>query len=174
MPLTGINIFSSSALFSTIEPIIPEFFYDKGVLYFEDLFWGILVFYTLALGFLQLRVNPGLSFMHYLDRHKADRICKLLPADKRGEILSMMAQDHYVEITTENGSHLQRMSMKSAIGMAKNLDGLQIHRSHWVATSALLSLERSSDRIFAILRDGRKVPVSKSKVAEVQQVLDRR
>lgn len=171
--LTGLNIVLSATLFSLVEPVIPTYFYDKGVLHFEDLFWKILIFYALALSYLQMRIRGKVCFNTYQKRHKIRTIEHLVPADKRGPLVALSAQDHYVSIITEKGEHLNRMSMKEAIALAPEGEGMQVHRSHWVAFNAMLSLDKTSDRYFVKLRNGTLLPVAKSKVKDVREVLDR-
>ncbi len=169
--LTALNIVLSANLFALIEPAIPNYFYNEGVLTYRDLIFGILVFYALALGYLQLRLNKYYCFTRYEQRHRVRDLNSLLPADKRGPIINLSAQDHYVEITTENGQHMNRMSMKEAVNMLPENTGIQVHRSHWVAYSAMLSLETQAGRRILMLRNGQKVPVSKAKIYDVMLAL---
>ena len=162
----------SSALMSQTTPLLGFLlpnteFYPKNIVFFK--FLGV---YAVGEFFFLARFYKNFNFEFYKKLHKEDSFFKILPVEKRGVLISMMAQDHYVEITTEKGTHLHRMPMKAAIEMVKGEDGLQVHRSHWVAASALHALEESPSRIFATLRDGRKIPVSKSKVAEVRKIIE--
>ena len=169
--LTVLNAIISAHIFAFIEPIIPNYFYTQGVLHYKDLIHGIAVFYLIALLYLQMRLNKYVCLNCYADRHNTKDMNNLLPADKRGEILALSAQDHYVEIATVHGFHLNRMSMKEAVEMLPEKAGLQVHRSHWVAYNAMISLSRTSDRYQIELRNGVQVPVSRSKVTEVKAFL---
>ena len=166
--LTLLNALISANIFAFVEPIIPNYFYREGVLSYKDLIFGILVFYMIALLYLQLRLNKYICLNCYWDRHKSQDINSLMPADKRGDIMAIYAQDHYVNITTNKGEHLHRMSMKEAVAMIPENTGLQVHRSHWVAFSAMLTLQKQSDKYQLELRNGTKIPVSRTKIAELK------
>jgi len=170
--LTVVNAIISANIFAFIEPIIPNYFYTQGVLHYKDLIYGITVFYLIALLYLQMRLNKYVCLNCYGDRHDTKDMHNLLPADKRGEILALSAQDHYVEIATVHGFHLNRMSMKEAVEMLPEKAGMQVHRSHWVAYNAMISLNRTSDRYQIELRNGAQVPVSRSKITEVKAFLN--
>ncbi len=172
--LTVLNIVISANIFAFVEPIIPTFFYSTGVLHYQDLIFGILVFYALALGYLHLQLRKHISLNRYIDRHKTNSIFAILPADARGDVVALTAQDHYVEIITENGRHLVRMTMKKAIEMLPENAGIQVHRSHWVAFPAILNLEKTGSRYALLLRSGEKFPVGKAGVSEVQAFLEKR
>ncbi|MBL1437293.1 MAG: LytTR family transcriptional regulator [Rhodobacteraceae bacterium] len=172
--LTALNVVLSANIFALIEPEIPYYFYDDGVLVYQDLIYGMLVFYALALGYLQLRLNKYYCFNRYQKRHLVKDLNSIIPADKRGIIVAISAQDHYVEITTENGQHMARMSMTEAVAMLAEDLGVQVHRSHWVSFKAMLALERTTGRRFLTLRNGAKIPVSKAKTQEVISALNDR
>ena len=86
-------------------------------------------------------------------------------------ILSLCAQDHYVEVTTEKGSELCLMRLKDAITEAEPEEGLQIHRSHWVAKSAVEKLETKGSSWQVRLTDGRVLIVSQSRLKELKAFL---
>jgi len=169
--LTALNAIISANIFALIEPLIPNTFYSKGVLHYSDLIYGILVFYLIALMYLQLRLNKHVCLNCYSSRHKTQDIYNLIPADKRGEVLALSAQDHYVVIATENGEHLTRMSMKQAVEMLPKDSGLQVHRSHWVAYSAIVSLNQTSGKYQLELRNGARIPASRNKITDVKAFL---
>lgn len=170
--ITALTVILSANIFALIEPAIPNYFYSEGVLRYQDLIYGILVFYALALGYLQLRLNKHYCFHCYVQRHGLRDLISLIPADKRGQIISVSAQDHYVEITTENGKHVNRMSMKEAIAMLPVDEGIQVHRSHWVSINAILSIEENASRCFLTLRNGQQIPVSKTKIPAVSAAIN--
>ncbi len=79
----------------------------------------------------------------------------------RGPILSLQSQDHYVEVVTGLGSELILMRLADAIDEVST-DGMQVHRSWWVARDAVAELARSDGRHELRLKDGRQVPVSRA------------
>ena len=114
------------------------------------------------------------GILKFRQRHKKRNLEETVPADKRGPLVALSAQDHYVEILTENGSHLNRISMAEAVAMAPAEAGMSVHRSHWVAYNSMVSLNKSAERYHLKLRSGASIPVAKTKVAEVLKYLNSR
>lgn len=100
-------------------------------------------------------------------------VARLAP-ENRGAVISLTAQDHYVEITTTGGAELVLMRLSDAISELQGLPGVQIHRSHWVALSAIRSTSRSAGRMNVTLVDGRSLPVATTREKSVRATLDRR
>lgn len=76
-------------------------------------------------------------------------------------LISLSKQDHYLEVVTEAGSEIILKRMSDAIAELDGYPGLQIHRSHWVADTAIVGFERDGSRSFVRLIDGRRLPVSR-------------
>lgn len=91
-----------------------------------------------------------------------------LPNDQRGRLSHMTMQDHYVDIRTDKGGALVLMRFADAIAETQGVDGLQIHRSHWVAKQAVMRLVRKDGRIFLQMRDDTLLPVSRTYIAAVR------
>ena len=105
------------------------------------------------------------------------RLHRRLPADHQNPvspIISLSMQDHYVEITTQAGQHLVLMRFSDAIAELDDLQGLRIHRSHWVSTHHMKGLRRAGNRTMLQLSDDRELPVSQTYKAAVQDALSRR
>lgn len=91
-----------------------------------------------------------------------------LPINLRGRLYRLSMQDHYVEVVTDKGAHLVLMRLSDAIAETAGVDGLQIHRSHWVAREAVRDCIRRGDRLVLRLSDGMELPVSRSRLREVR------
>ncbi len=98
-------------------------------------------------------------------------LLKRVSPDKRGTILTLNAQDHYVEITTSKGRELVLIRLADAIAEMGAAEGLQVHRSWWVARGAIAELARQDGRQILRLNDGRDVPVSRAQAAKVRDWL---
>ncbi|GAA4248473.1 LytTR family DNA-binding domain-containing protein [Azospirillum formosense] len=93
-----------------------------------------------------------------------------LPARLGRDLLALEMEDHYVRAHTAEGSDLILMRLRDAIAELAGLDGMQVHRSHWVAAAAVAGVERKPDgKLVLVLRDGRRVPVSRSHAAAVRE-----
>ena len=87
-------------------------------------------------------------------------------------VLSLSAQDHYVEVTTELGTDMCLLRFRDAIAENASEEGFQIHRSHWVAKSAVVKLETRNSTGQVQLVDGRALKVSQSRLAEFKNYLN--
>ena len=86
-----------------------------------------------------------------------------LPKHLQGQALvAVRAEDHYVSIITSHGSALVHMKFSDALLMLANHPGLKVHRSWWVATDAVASLQRRGGRLNLLLTSGQRVPVSRN------------
>ena len=79
-----------------------------------------------------------------------------------GGLYAISSEDHYLRIQTSRGSDLILMRLADAIAELKGYDGMQVHRSWWVARQSVDHVKREQGRIFLILRDETAVPVSRT------------
>ena len=85
-----------------------------------------------------------------------------LPARLGRNLLHLHMQDHYVEVHTDEGSDLLLLRFRDALREVEGIDGAQVHRSHWVARSAVAGVVRRDGRVTLRLVNGNEVPVSRS------------
>ena len=85
-----------------------------------------------------------------------------LPAPKRGELQHLRMQDHYIEVHTDEGMEMVLLRFRDALREVEGVEGMQVHRSHWVAQAAVEGVERRDGRIRLRLVNGARVPVSRS------------
>lgn len=90
------------------------------------------------------------------------RLLNRIEPDLRGDIVSLSVRDHYVEVTTDRGQVSLLMRFADALDELEGVRGLRVHRSHWIAVTAILAIDRIAGRLFVRLRDGRSLPVSRS------------
>ena len=91
-----------------------------------------------------------------------------LPDRLGKDLLHLRMQDHYVEAHTAKGSDLILLRFRDALREVEGLDGIQVHRSHWVARAAVAGTLRRKGRIFLELANGSEVPVSRSFLPELR------
>lgn len=91
-----------------------------------------------------------------------------LPMAKRGELLSIETADHYLNVTTDRGSHLVLMRFKDALKHLEHAPGLQVHRSWWVAIDAIENVQKDNRKVSLQLKNQITVPVSKTYLAELK------
>ncbi|WP_188311892.1 LytTR family DNA-binding domain-containing protein [Salinarimonas soli] len=97
-------------------------------------------------------------------------IMRRLLIERRGRLLRLSVQDHYVEVHTERGMHLVLMRLADAIDETEGVPGLRVHRSHWVALEAIAGARREEGRVVLALRDGTIIPVSRGNVQALREV----
>lgn len=96
------------------------------------------------------------------------QILERVPLPQRGRLLALIVEDHYVDIVTDKGKTLVLMRLADAIREAGGVDGLQIHRSHWVATGAVVKSHRSDGKLTLELSNGLRLPVSRGYLPAVK------
>ncbi len=94
--------------------------------------------------------------------HSAAPFLSRLPSHLGSDLHHLRMQDHYVEAHTGKGSELILLRFRDALREVEGLDGLQVHRSHWVARTAVVRSYRRKGRVFLELGNGSEVPVSRS------------
>jgi hypothetical protein len=95
---------------------------------------------------------------------KSIDILARLQIQNRGPLLYLSMQDHYVNVVTSRGQELLLMRMSDAIKEAEGVDGLKIHRSHWVAVNGIKRVERQNSNYLIEMLDGQKLPISRGQV----------
>ena len=90
------------------------------------------------------------------------RFMQRVPAHLNGALLCIEAEDHYLRVHTDAGSDLILYRMADALSDLNGADGLQVHRSYWVARSAIADVERNGKRVSLKLANGLNVPVSRT------------
>jgi LytTr DNA-binding domain len=95
-----------------------------------------------------------------------------LPVEKRGALIRLSAADHYVEIVTVNGTGLVLMRLADAIAEAAPTEGMQVHRSHWLALAAVKSVKADGGRMLVEMPHGETIPVSRAQAPELRRRLE--
>lgn len=88
-----------------------------------------------------------------------------LPTALGREVLCLQMEDHYVRVHTPRGSALLLMSLSQAVTGLKGIEGLQTHRSWWVARLAVEQVIEDGRNIRLRLKGGLEAPVSRSRLA---------
>jgi hypothetical protein len=97
-------------------------------------------------------------------------LARLAPAH-RAPLWRMQVRDHYVDVVTEAGSESLLMRFGDAMAEADGTEGLQVHRSHWVARAAIAGVRREKGRLALRMHDGAEVPVSRTYQPQVEVLL---
>jgi hypothetical protein len=88
------------------------------------------------------------------------------------DIIYMMSELHYVRVVTAIGETLVLHNLKDAIAeLPSTYQGVQTHRSFWVATKFIESIKEKNGQNILILSTGKTIPVSRRKLPEVKEFL---
>ena len=101
--------------------------------------------------------------------NRAPALLERLPLPQRGRLLHLAVNDHYVDVTTDKGTSLILIRLSDAMREVAPTQGLQVHRSHWVALDAVRRGRRQDGKPVLELENGTVVPVSRTYLAEVKQ-----
>lgn len=94
------------------------------------------------------------------------------------QVLRLTVDDHYVEVYLTTGE-TQRVLIRfaDAVDEMDGLEGMCVHRSHWVASQAIRGVEKCGGREFVVLSDDSRIPVSRTyrpNLVEAGWIVDRR
>jgi hypothetical protein len=99
----------------------------------------------------------------------APRILGRLPVGLRGAALwAVQAEDHYVRFHTSAGSDLVLLRFSDALSELDGIEGAQVHRSWWVARSAVVGTSRTNGKLSLRLTNDVEAPVSRSYFAALR------
>lgn len=96
------------------------------------------------------------------------RLLERLPEDLRGDLINLSVKDHYVSVSTTLGTHDLLMRLSDAITEVGPVAGMQVHRSHWVATAQVIGGRRTADQAVLQMSNGAQIPVSRANLKAVE------
>ena len=91
-----------------------------------------------------------------------------LPERLGAEVIALQMEDHYVRVHTPRGSALVLMPMGQAVAAVDDLEGERVHRSWWVARSAVQDAVRDGRNLRLRLAGGLEAPVARTAVARLR------
>ncbi|MEX0311370.1 MAG: LytTR family DNA-binding domain-containing protein [Tateyamaria sp.] len=94
-----------------------------------------------------------------------------VPATLGRDLVALSAELHYTRVRTALGSDLILYPFGVALSDVRDEDGMQVHRSHWVALSHVTEVTRTGQRAVCALSDGSSVPVSRTYRSEFEERL---
>ncbi|MGI2226192.1 LytTR family DNA-binding domain-containing protein [Shewanella frigidimarina] len=103
-----------------------------------------------------------------IDTIQIELFMGLLPLEKRGQLLCLEMDDHYLKVHTDKGQHMLLMRLKDALMQLEGFPGLQTHRSWWVANHAVVSVNKENKKMSLLLTNHLEVPVSRTFVEAVK------
>jgi len=92
-----------------------------------------------------------------------------LPPHLREGLLALEMEDHYVRAHAAAGSALILLRMRDAVAELGDVDGLQVHRSWWVARSAIERIARDGRAVTLQLKGGLRAPVARNSLPMLRE-----
>ncbi len=92
-----------------------------------------------------------------------------LPAWIGDDLVHVSVEDHYVCAVTTAGREMILMRFRDALAELETLDGLQVHRSHWVAAAHVAAAQREGSKVVLHLDNGARIPVSRAYRTAIRQ-----
>lgn len=97
------------------------------------------------------------------ERDPVEVFLERLPVKYRSaELFAVSSEDHYLRIHTSLGEELILMRLADALRELGDTQGLQVHRSWWVARDGIADTDRENGRPVLILKSGGRAPVSRT------------
>lgn len=103
------------------------------------------------------------------DAPGAPALLDRLPHDRRGDLIALSVEDHYVRIRTTAGEALVLLRLSDAMRETVPVPGLQVHRSHWVALAHVRAARREGDRAVLTMTQGDDIPASRAHIPRLKE-----
>ena len=103
------------------------------------------------------------------DTHSSDTYFDTLEPRLKGNLCCMEAQEHYIQIISSEESRMVLHRFSDAVRSIPTFLGMQVHRSHWVAHSAVQEVMVEGQSMRLKLSCGKLVPVSRTFRATVEK-----
>ncbi|MBL4660312.1 MAG: LytTR family transcriptional regulator [Alcanivoracaceae bacterium] len=100
---------------------------------------------------------PGQSFINRL------------PTELGENLICFVMEDHYLLAYTNKGNHMILMRMKDALIELKNYNGMQVHRSYWIAIDAVANVKKQSRKTILTMKNGIEIPVSRKYLVAIKE-----
>ena len=91
-----------------------------------------------------------------------------LPAELGSDIVALEMEDHYVRVHTVLGSALVLMRLRDSMVLVAETEGMQVHRSWWVARGAVEDVLRDGRNLRLKLPRGIEAPVACANTAALR------
>lgn len=125
---------------------------------------GVAMVVTLAIAYITSRQSGART-----PQPAPPAILQRVPLEKRGALLALSVEDHYVRVHTSKGTEMVLLRLSDAMREVGDLPGAQVHRSHWVAFNAVRAARRDGDRAILTLTTGTDIPVSRANMPKVKE-----
>ncbi len=113
-------------------------------------------------------VEPAAAGTEERGKTQAPILKRLPGALQSARLFALKSEGHYVQVYTDLGNHMLLMRFGDAVDATADIEGMQVHRSWWIARDALSSIDRAEGKWEATIGESLKVPVSRTYRAELR------
>lgn len=186
-----ISTLTASAIMALFAPFIINLFFNSLENYWQSLpmsflacvFIGGVIAGVSSIKSILIRQNKQLQQSEKALTNESEKIITIqnqqvnelineLPLEKRGRLICLQMDDHYLNIVTDKGQHLLLIRFKDALLKLDNYDGFQTHRSWWVSREAVTASKKEGRKLILIMENGLEVPVSQTYLANAKAALN--
>lgn len=186
-----ISTLTASAIMALFAPFIINLFFNSLENYWQSLpmsflacvFIGGVIAGVSSIKSILIRQNKQLQQSEKALTNESEKIITIqnqqvnelineLPLEKRGRLICLQMDDHYLNIVTDKGQHLLLIRFKDALLKLDNYDGFQTHRSWWVSREAVTASKKEGRKLILIMENGLEVPVSQPYLANAKAALN--
>ncbi|WP_372835358.1 LytTR family DNA-binding domain-containing protein [Puniceibacterium confluentis] len=147
-----------------------SFYFAPTILAFDTVFYGFVVPVLQAAsppadtgGTPSETVAPEKTARHLqIGQHSVD-IAK---------VRYIQARQHHVHVTLNGTTLSQRARLSDIVAQTRAADGVQPHRSWWVARSEAKGIARNENRHVLTLADNTQIPIARTRLDSVEKWLD--
>ena len=128
----------------------------------------LVLFWTLINAPSLLKLESGGSRPSERDQPNPDpqddlaELWSRIPVRLGRRLVALSAELHYLRVFTTEGDALILFSFGRAVDLLQERNGMQIHRSHWVALDQIDEVVSQDGRVFCLMNGGLALPVSRS------------
>jgi len=116
--------------------------------------------------------NPSIeNFFAQDPKTEQPGFMELIDPPKRGRLLYLKSELHYLLVVTDKGSSLILYNLSDAIDQLPDTLGISVHRSFWVAINAISEFKKQGRQGELILVDDTSIPVSRNRLKQVRSAI---
>ncbi|AXB79002.1 LytTR family DNA-binding domain-containing protein [Novosphingobium sp. P6W] len=153
---------------------LPQIHLDP-IIFLKTHIYGYIEWPLINLVLFHLWKMPCFGYLFQTDTYQSPTITEpvlpfmsKIPVPLQGEVIALAAEQHYLRVYTSLGEALILYRLSDAI-RDLGARGMQVHRSYWVSSGAVIKVLRTRTSQSLLLHNGLEVPVSRSFRQTVQQ-----
>jgi hypothetical protein len=104
------------------------------------------------------------------DDDRLERFVARLPLAMGRDVVALSSELQYLRVYTTRGKALILHSLREAIELLEGVEGMQVHRSHWVAVGHVRTVVRKGRSMSLRLTNGVEIPVSRTFQPGVREI----